>query len=84
MWGWNLPPGCGMLPGEEEYPEGPLRCRWCGAFVKTEPDTHVERTWKDSEYDPVTEEVTVVEYTENAPAHTCKRCGRHTLNEYFC
>lgn len=26
-FGWSLPPGCGTLPGEEEYP-----CEVCGKF----------------------------------------------------
>lgn len=27
IFGWSLPPGCGKLPGEEEYP-----CDLCGEF----------------------------------------------------
>lgn len=27
IFGWSLPPGCGTLPGEEEYP-----CAVCGRF----------------------------------------------------
>jgi hypothetical protein len=30
IFGWSLPPGCGSLPGEEDYP-----CEICGEFENT-------------------------------------------------
>lgn len=31
IFGWDLPPGCGRLPGEEEMPPQPRCC--CGRFI---------------------------------------------------
>lgn len=82
-WNWNLPPGCGKLPGEEEYPDWPLKCQKCGAFVKNEPDTRRMEEWEDFEYDSGADDIRRVVRTESVWCHTCGRCRSLTPTSYY-
>ena len=80
-WGWNLPPGCRTLPGEEPEVRQP-RCQNCQAWLPWQPNDRQtikaivgwealpDHRWGD----PILEDVQV-------GAWRCRRCGQIGLVE---
>jgi len=76
-FGWSLPAGCGMTPGEEPEPPVALRCPKCGRFVKMEPTW--EEPYEDSyinddpHFGPVGKKI--IMWTGVILHYECTRCG---------
>lgn len=76
-FGWNLPPGCGTLLGEEQEPPMSLKCRQCGRFINMK-ESRVE-PWEDSfinddpQFGPVGKKIIIA--ADVTLYYNCSLCG---------